>query len=54
MVLALSRIVREFNLHPAGDRPGVKLSVVLSPNSRVPLRLERRSKTGPARTAAGA
>jgi enediyne biosynthesis protein E7 len=42
MVLALSRIVREFNLHPAGDRPGVKLSVVLSPNSRVPLRLERR------------
>jgi len=45
MVLALSRILREFNLHCVGDPPGVKLSVVLSPNSRVPLRLERRAKT---------
>lgn len=53
MVLALSRIVREFNLHTAGDVPGIKLSVVLSPNSRVPLLLERRPKTAPARAAAG-
>ena len=46
MVLALSRILREFNLHTVGDPPGVKLSVVLSPNSRVPLRVERRKGPG--------
>ncbi|HVU42425.1 MAG TPA: cytochrome P450 [Xanthobacteraceae bacterium] len=46
MVLALSRLLREFNLHTVGDPPGVKLSVVLSPNSRVPLRVERRKGLG--------
>jgi cytochrome P450 len=53
MALALSRILREFDLHSVGDPPGVKLSVVLSPNSRVPLRLQRRANAGRAHAGAG-
>ncbi len=52
MVLAVSRILHEFNVHCVGAPPGVKLSVVLSPNSRVPLRLERRRNAGPVRASA--
>jgi enediyne biosynthesis protein E7 len=43
MVLALSLILREFDIEYVGDAPpAVKLTVVLSPNGGLPLRISRR------------
>jgi cytochrome P450 len=45
MALALSLMIREFEFEFAGEGPPeIKLSVVLSPNHGLPMRIRRRAK----------
>jgi cytochrome P450 len=54
MVLALSLILREFDLAYCGEgAPRIRLSVVLSPNNGIPMRIQRRAQTGANRLTSG-